>query len=915
MLKMINKSEPVDVKVLSLMHVDMSSFMTDDISKYGEFISLNNYQYINVEDVDSVTKDYIEKAYEILDDKRPNDSFIRLEQGILLFGAQRNQEFWNNKQNIEWLFITLVHFSNDSKEEFEKFEKMVSACFAKNDIESNQWSLYYALDFCDVVLFVKNAPLECYQDALWDFTQVDPGEKPRIKDIKERIVRDTISIYGINSSVVKKKFADFENGIGPQKRECCDSFDLSLFLSVQNNGNFGSFTEVINSYKPKIYRKFGRSDLALFVEKVQLEDAIYISWAAIKKGGNKANCKYKPAFDSCMISPMSKVQSEKLGFICDSGKNESTEYMTFLFSAISVSKQLSALSKPLGEELAGICNSLLPMMKDSLAEEFYLSVLPSFLVYLKITKDCIKAIIQNKNQGSIEWMQYLDQYVGIQGDYFRTLIMIDHSILHSEKRFFQAPALNAFVCSIPPKLLALYSSLADRIVDYLHDENNDALYAFVFAPDYKQDVNTKPIECKLVSNAQIGVIYVEEALFYNPEKIIPIMCHEIAHKVGKKTRHREERARRIFKCYAYYMLYNVLPLCTYDKSIEKGCAIFVSILADGMSSCIMKEFQLYEKEEKEYCLRNEATLFSIEAFTKKITGGVELTKDDEFLNKLVGIWLETYSKMVAEKNGRVKNDIDAYIEFILNRLNAYYTSNYWLNSEMQLMTMSTIFRSIAIKINNFFEDTKNINNYAEFCNSILSAFSEAYSDLQMLHIVYGIGIHKTVRKDVRERYQKLIRTQVQKNNYIRDTESSGNEHSVVQNEEQIKRDYIMQFFLRESVLCKVMDIDTDGENDFETKVPEYNSRLIFSCSRAELIKYLKICLNSIRQFKSEDSKRVNETVSKFMNIASCLDIVNIREEIKDYKRRCEEKMIKLRLIELGKERGQCNLNSPSKNGQ
>ena len=72
-----------------------------------------------------------------------------------------------------------VPVDNDEKMKLEEVEEWVTQKMDEQEIKRSNYSLYYSMDFCDLVLFTKETPLKQLLNAAWEITYTT-GERSDI---------------------------------------------------------------------------------------------------------------------------------------------------------------------------------------------------------------------------------------------------------------------------------------------------------------------------------------------------------------------------------------------------------------------------------------------------------------------------------------------------------------------------------------------------------------------------------------------------------------------------------------------------------------------------------------------------------------------------------------------------------------
>ena len=827
------------------------------------YLSFNKYHCISIVPGPSEPQHPISEAYRISREARAGKNVAlgasegrnsHVLQTLILFGD--SSAFWEMPSDL--LYITMIQFSDNRKVTLDDFQEQVrDACDKLQkkskmswSLSESDWCVYYTLDYSDAILFVRNCNYTQYQDLLWELT-VKVTEK-------NKLVIDTISLYGVHAKKVKewvkniKKFGG-EYSLQPLKN-AEDSFDLIMFLGVQNAEAWNNVKKKLKeSYGQnlRIYRKFGRTDVTVTFRRFNLEKALYLVWLLFSGDSGRSN----NSFESCMIVPCGKLRNDTMHELkgnCRSdavGKEKTTEGLNQIVErALAPLYQLAnpllyGLYPPLSGYCTELYQSLLALLHSSFAEEYYLSVLPSFAAHLKMFGDEIdkqKSVKQQDREDLVEELR----------EYYRGLIMLEHSTLHGEKKFIQAPGLDAFICEVPAKLLVFYTAVAFRIIRRLQESDfpedaalsedspfapEEPLYVPLLIPDFRSDMYTRHVLDKQGRQMQIGIICLEEQLFYEPEYAIPSMVHEIAHRVGDKDRRRELRMEIIFRALSVYLICSALPDDLFED-MPTEAAKGIDLLAKVMAEQFVQRFRERSPDGDvvPYLGRVEEFLHNTGA------GRAFLDKLDEreFVEELVEKWRESCKK----------SETDVLLPLLRLEDSLCGTMYYSVCSEdpRRPTVETTFFYALLERIVKPWSFQEEDNLYF-FWNGLLSSFSETYSDLRMLETVDKLD------------YSDIMTTMFRRKDF-----GKGN----------VQEERFLRYELRMVPVCKALDREIPPQ--IQTTERRYPAKPVFVVQKAQdgMVEYLKAC----RQNKEPD-KRISALVQ------SGGDIVMIREEIAHYRER------------------------------
>lgn len=768
---------------------------------YGDYISFQSYHFIDVSPVDtSSERGIFPAAYEVVTRARQGNEGdkskdIYIQQSMVVYGEANG--FWVDKPEV--LYLTMIQLTNRPDLDMPKLQADIRALFQTRGVPEDRWALYYSLDFCDLILFVRDIPMSAAQDILWSLAPVRSGAMEQI--------RDTVTVYGLDFSRVMESFDRYADGGAPEWGHPEEEVTLSLSLGVQKLNAWTSLkreVERLPGVRSTCFRALGRYDVQLVLEHVSFFQMLQVLWWIDHACGREHN----NAFGCYEVVPLAPWQD--LGVRGQSDRVDH-EFLTVADRTLERLFQIyTDVLKEAGEPTRGyaaeIRRALIALLSNGFSEEFVLSVFHSFTEYLHFVAEMMGDKSREDDMES-RWMKRKELY-DFQHSYLQALNMLAHCTMHNERQFIQAPAFNAAIFDVPPKLLAFYAGVAYKVTELLNDENRT--YSFLFSPDFRPDIYIRPISGEGYSS-KLLVFYINERMFYDPVVVIQTMCHEIAHHVGKKARRRKERAQLILECIGGYLIYMTLPIR--DGELAQA-------MAKVIQQEVMKEYERWfdpvsEKGRQYY-------LTSITNFLKSQNHLYNLIESDDFLYRLRLSW--------AEAMGRY--DITELVKMLDRTMYSGYLQRMYTNQKTRGAALNQLAGEMTMRMRAELRKWKSMQPsggkadaetgrmpkfvYYRFCECIPQVFSEAYADLRMLDI---LEIHRW------EDYLNLLVTNL---------ELAGD----------FRERWEYQEYLRCAAILSLLGADEEaipwwGEEILDG--PNYTDRLVLDFCLDRLLQYLILC--------------------------------------------------------------------------
>ena len=722
-----------DVKVLALKRWNLpqtkSVLYEHEEKYYGEYISFQGHHFF---DIISVEPGTIPVAYSEISRLRANqqadqDKDVHIVQSMTIIGKDKG--FWT--ENADRLYVTFIQLSNTIERNVDKLEEAVGDVIRRcSKGKRTQWALYYALDFCDMVLFTKGINLNAYHNVLWHLALVRGG----ILDG----VRDTFTMCGFHRDYLSKAFCAIDN-----KKPFIwnEQMALSVNLSIQSMSTWTLLTTELKSaaINYQVRRTSGRYDLNIYTRTISGTKVLKLLRAIDKLcegtkdtvfGGYEVQF-LAPAWRTKKCMPKNAVQDRSF-------ENEANELMDKLCQEYCI------LHKASSDYVDETCRSFKALLKNGFSEEFVLSVFISFAAFLRIS-------LLFENEGA---RSYVTQKLEVMNrKYFTELNTLALCTMHNERQFIQAPSFNASYFDIPPKMLAFYSAAVFNIVQTLWD-GNEPVYRFVIAPDYKNDiyVSSLLVDEKIQIEERLAVIRLSELFFYDPVNAIALLCHEISHYVS--DRKRKVRADGILYMVSLSVLCRtpLFEMVDSPDTVINGISI-LDLLSRTMADVLLEVFELDMTDENDQLNYH---LINVKEFLSDNNYGLDLFNQQIFCEIVVSQWKDKLCQ--AYESGKLNiQELSIAVKSIEETLSTKYISQMLsdiLSEETEASSsqlFSIIARNIILQIRRLIKQPQSNIKHKKLCEDIIAAYSEAYADLKMAQVMgssFSIELYENLLNNI-----------------------------------------------------------------------------------------------------------------------------------------------------------------------
>lgn len=709
----MEKNELHDVSILTLKRWNLpqtQSVIRPSGGSLGEYVSFQSHHFV---DIHPVANSSIPEAYNKIAELRhrqqdSNDSDVHIVQCITILG--RDKSFWEQKPNV--LYTTFLQLSNAADRDFSKLEQAIGEIIREcGDQEEGQWALYYALDFCDLILFTKDMDLDVYHNILWRLALVRDGV---LKGI-----RDTFTLFGFHRDFLRTAFCCIDQN---QPFDWTASMALSVSLSIQSLTTWTALKKKLDDakirYDPR--RTSGRYDLNLITPTLSGPQVLKVLRYIDELCTNQVDTVFGGYEIHFLAQPWDSA----------SVPNDATQDREFEKAA---GKLMKALCNRYGEIHADSTNyanetyrSLKALLKNGFSEEFVLSVFVSFCTFLNT------ALVVDSGETDKRILKNLDR---MNRDYFSALNTLALCTMHSERQFIQAPAFHATYFDVPPKLLAFYSAAAFQIVETLWD-GQEPKYRFLITPDFKQDIYVRSLvvneACQ--TKERLAVIYLCEKYFYRPADALALLCHEIGHYMS--DRQRELRCEGIFYLVSLSLLARtpLIEIALESGEVPESDSLF-HVMAHSLGDALKAVFNEYFSNNPEY-QQTPFHLLHVTRFLKQQSYGVDLFKSAAQRDKVSDQWQQSLSQ-AAQGKPSLNKEIESALAYVEKSLDTdYLTVNYTGgNAGARQQVLSILARNVIINVQALFEHPKSIESHCKYCENIIQAYSETYADMRMAQLM------------------------------------------------------------------------------------------------------------------------------------------------------------------------------------
>ena len=694
------------------------------------FISFQNYHFIDILPTDQrnlpATYEKIRlsrhESQELAALRQSPSSYqpeLHTVQSMTLLG--RHTSFWNSTTDI--LYITFIQLRDSSQWVYDKIEHELSTLYPEIDRDGQKylrWALCYSLDFCDLVLFSRGIPLSELNDFLWKMTISNAPEFFEIQD--------TFTICVFHRSFLQKAFSEIEKG---NCIEWNDTMALTCKVGIQHPQSPIRIKNALDhiGIDWKSYKLTGRYDLLLESPKISGTQALQFLYE-IDKLTTGTSMHTLANFEVTLMTPMPEEMyaNQTIPDYCNAFDESMSKRMVEIYRNYQLSKvaEIGFIDDYVYETM----HSLQELLRNGFAEEFVLSVFPSFEAYLSVANDlCEYLRITTDPKYEINVKSEIAQFDELTSSFFSAVNTLASCTMHNERQFVQAPSFNAAYFEIPPKLLVFYNSIVKEIQSKLHTKNDDN-YQFLIVPDYRHNINVLPFESVegVMQRKHTAIIYLSEKYFYDPGKAILLLGHEVGHYIG--NRYREERAKEIFSALGSALCYVYFPVILSPNDTSRICRI----TGEAIGKHLFEEYRLTRPNPAKTFFFDDIKTYALSSFVNSLPS-FEINEYTSEIAVHLGNLLYAYAKKYPEYISTYQAILQSIDQC---NVTSYYSGKSIFDDDYRF-GCNTLARYILNELVSAFNPAlditgNNYKNYFKACESIVQSFSEAFADFQMLRI-------------------------------------------------------------------------------------------------------------------------------------------------------------------------------------
>lgn len=759
-----------------------------------------------------------------------------------------------DKENVKFpgiAYISMINLPmlNESKItsdqycEFHEKAKSIICDKVKNELSI---SVYNTFDHCDLVLFCdgEKTTLDQYMKIIKNIR----NETLILGEEKVSLVHDITTIYGFNEKNSMYLPTHYK-------------YNIVLSLSFKSPNYAKKFAELLKNENLNIDFQseiIGRYDTILFIKNIN-STQIYKVLKRINENSNLFFAKkIHLGLDDTSVFKEDVKENNLSNLLCFAEKK--------FFDAAE--KLQTRLEIQLFSALREIHLSICSMLRRGFAQYYILCFYESFYSFVDFL--VFELDKKSKNEKDLINRKISEQIYDMYKTYFSFLNALNAGTLHSDRQFLQIDSYHAMYFDAPPKLIAFYTAMANKMAIELN-KNSQNKYTFLITPDFKEDIFVESLtrDKTLGGERNVLIIHINESSMYDVANTLRIIAHEIAHHIGQDESIRKQRSELYLKAF----LANTVWLALDDEYLygenDDQKTSFLNNLVEKLY------FKLFHSGwQNEFLNKEEVN----EERTKRIF----YYADD---------LLEAYERYIRSKF--ISDDIEQLIYDILNEIvdkpswySKEFTNEFWNNLEDKISEETDkklLDQFVLRKVSeNFARAMARISYNEKFHPTLCDVkylFRESYADMQMFMLTSDISqdnsfqIFKQMLKEKefsemnfidKERLAVLLSffesKKTESEEFINDflkfegTMEFGEGTQIIKNQKFTKKYYLYLFDITKKYLTlvkKSLTLDSDSV--------ENNIRIIESFQNINNSSFIKLVDKEIFNYRRRLTREYNDT--------------------------------------------------------
>lgn len=253
--------------------------------------------------------------------------------------------------------------------------------------------------------------------------------------------------------------------------------------------------------------------------------------------------------------PWDQIQSSQTG----RGKQDTQPHNGWCRELIQKYRELCSQALEIEDDSLYACyqaliqtlNALDQYERFSMSRDIFDTIYPSFAIFDRKIDAARKDIDADGNICKSELLKEMMR------EYLECVNSVVYHTIHTEQVFLMIPGYSGTSFAIPIKLHLFYLWFVYTVIDLLNDCGK--LHGCIVVPMMESRPDTRFIGMEFNNDEKLIHIRLSQRSLFQPEALMIILAHEMAHYIGRDIRVRDKRISHLLKTLAYYVAEAVYP--------------------------------------------------------------------------------------------------------------------------------------------------------------------------------------------------------------------------------------------------------------------------------------------------------------------------------------------------------------------
>lgn len=433
---------------------------------------------------------------------------------------RRDQEVWNSSN--EYLTITRIHFAKptDHQEQYSDFIKHLNCLATIQDFSDIVWNTYYTTELSDMVLVTRSKRFKVL--ARW-----------ALLSTKTNLVGDAYTYFCLPSTFI----------IGDEKpiNDALDVIDfLSIRFSVKDNRadeQMDIIRQCLGEHNTQIpYGVAGNEDAMIYGRNIPIQNLMdfyricYDQKYALNKVFRDIITRIGTDWGSIPFEYTNPKIDPPKSLLAESSNRVLNKVYTEIIDKYQTQLSDREWLRPIVE----LTNALVHMSSSAALDEPVFLILPALSAFWD---NVLQELSNSLNSDNLNILPDDTMYCRFSELCVHTL---EH-LMRAEGQLSQRPEVRPLAYDIPVFVLEYATAFLRFFNNIITDYDDTSRIFTLLVPSTDRMVSTE--ELFEANNGVPGLlqITVPFSLLYSPDRLLPTLCHELAHYVGEAFRLRKLR--------------------------------------------------------------------------------------------------------------------------------------------------------------------------------------------------------------------------------------------------------------------------------------------------------------------------------------------------------------------------------------